>query len=59
VAKNLISHSRSDEKIKDLFFRAFSGSGVDLILKEYEDVALPGTPAGQINRNMANEIEQD
>ncbi len=30
-----------------------------MVLKEYEDVVVPGTPAAQINRNMANEIEQD
>jgi hypothetical protein len=59
LAKIFIAHSKKDENIKNLFFRAFSGTGVDHILKEYENASPSGTPPGQINRNMAEEIEQD
>jgi nucleoside 2-deoxyribosyltransferase len=59
LAKIFLSHSRQDERIKDLFFRAFAGTGVHPVLKEYENVSPPGTPPSQINRNMAEEIESD
>ncbi len=59
MAKIFLSHSKQDEDIKDIFFRGFSGTGVHATLKEYEDVSPLGNSFGQINRNMAEEIEND
>ena len=59
MAKIFLSHSKQDERIKNLFLRSFVGSGVHPVLKEYEDVSPPGSPPSQINKNMAEGIEND
>lgn len=57
MAKIFLAHSRHDEDVKNLFLRAFSGSGVGHVLKEYEQVS--GAQPGVINRNIAEQIEED
>lgn len=59
MAKVFISHSKRDEKIKDLFFRGFANSGVHQVLKEYENISPPGSKPGQMSKNMAEEIEEN
>jgi hypothetical protein len=59
MAKIFLAHSKHDEAIKNLFFRAFAGSGVHPVLKEYETVSPLGSESGQINKNMAVQIEED
>lgn len=59
MSKIFLSHSKQDEESKNLFFRGFSGSGIGCILKEYETTSPPGSLPGQINRNMAEQIEND
>jgi hypothetical protein len=59
LAQIFLSHSQRDEGIKNLFLRAYPGTNVHLVLKEYETISPAGTPTNQISRNMANEIEND
>ncbi len=52
MAQIFISHSQRDEKIKNLFFRAFAGTNVTHIFQEYEDVPPTGVTAEIIERNI-------
>jgi hypothetical protein len=52
VAQIFISHSQRDEGIKDLFLRAFRGSGVTDIYREYEDAPPTGVTAELIERDI-------
>jgi hypothetical protein len=52
VAQIFISHSQRDEDIKDLFLRAFRGTGVTDIYQEYEDAPPTGVTAEIIERNI-------
>lgn len=53
MARIFISHSQRDEAIKDLFLRAFRGSNVDDIYREYENAP----PSGVTAQLIANDIE--
>src|SRR2546428_9209946 len=52
MAQIFISHSQRDERIKDLFLRAFRGSGVNDIYREYEDAPPTGVTAEIIERDI-------
>lgn len=52
MAQIFISHSQRDEDIKDLFLRAFRGTGVTDIYQEYEDAPPTGVTAEIIERNI-------
>jgi hypothetical protein len=52
MARIFISHSQRDEGIKNLFLRAFQGSGVDSIYREYEDAPPTGVTAELIQRDI-------
>ncbi|HYX72384.1 MAG TPA: hypothetical protein VE732_06410 [Nitrososphaera sp.] len=52
MAQIFISHSQRDERIKDLFLRAFRGTGVADIYQEYEDAPPTGVTAEIIERNI-------
>jgi len=53
VARIFISHSRRDEDIIDLFLRAFQGSGVSSIYREFESPV----PVGKIADIIGQDIE--
>lgn len=59
MAQIFLSHSQRDEGLKNLFLRAYPGTNVHLVLKEYDAITPPGTLSHRISRNMANEIEND
>lgn len=52
VAKIFISHSRQDEGILNLFLRAFQGSGVTDIYREFENPVPVGVIAEIIGRDI-------
>lgn len=47
-----ISHSQRDEGIKNLFLRAFRGSGITDVYREYEDAPPTGVKAEDITRDI-------
>ena len=54
MAQIFLSHSQRDEHIKDLFLRAFRGSSVSDIYREYENTP----PSGVTAELIAQDIEQ-
>lgn len=52
MAQIFISHSQRDEDIKNLFLRAFRGSGVTDLYREYEDAPPTGVKAEDITRDI-------
>lgn len=52
VSRIFISHSQRDERIKDLFLRAFRGTGVTDVYREYEDAPPTGVKAEDITRDI-------
>jgi len=52
MAQIFISHSQRDEGIKNLFLRAFRGTGVDDIYREYENAPPTGVTAELIERDI-------
>lgn len=52
MAKIFISHSQRDESIKNLFLRAFRGTGVEDVYQEYEDAPPTGVTAEIIESNI-------
>lgn len=52
MAQIFISHSQRDEGIKNLFLRAFCGSGVNAIYREYENRPLTGVTAEVIQQDI-------
>ncbi len=52
MAQIFISHSQRDEDIKNLFLRAFRGTGVTDLWREYEDAPPTGVKAEDITRDI-------
>jgi len=52
VAQVFISHSQRDEGIKNLFLRAFRGSGVNDVYREYENAPPTGVTAELIQQDI-------
>jgi hypothetical protein len=52
VSQIFISHSQRDETIKNLFLRAFRGTGVTDVYREYEDAPPTGVKAEDITRDI-------
>lgn len=52
MAQIFISHSQRDETIKNLFLRAFRGSGVQDIYREYENAPATGVSAELIRQDI-------
>lgn len=52
MAQIFISHSKRDEDIKNLFLRAFRGTGVTDVYREYENAPPSGVKAEDIARDI-------